>query len=126
MPLALCLVLKGYLLKSNTDDNSIELFKGNEEMIIVDDAPEAEINSDDEIVIVLPENKNNDEFVIDLDELGIDLESLGKEVNIVVQVDRANLDENFEFNDGEIPQLEWCFDNDPYEIVYYKFINIED
>ena len=119
------LFAKGYLLKSNCEDNSIELFKGKEEMIVVDDNPEAEINCEDEIVVVVGQD-NSDEIVIDLDELGIDVESFGRDVNIVVQVDRTNLDEDFELNDGEIPQLEWRFDNDPYEIVYYKFINIED
>ena len=120
------LFAKGYLLKSDTEDNSIELFKADEEMIVVDDNPKVEINSEDEIVIVVPENRDDDELVIDLDELGIDIESMGGEVNIVVQVDGANLEDDFEFGDGDTPHCEWYFDNDPYEIVYYRFINFED
>lgn len=119
------LFAKGYLLKSDSEDNSIELFKSNEEMIVVDDNPKVEINSDDEIVIVVPENKNDDELLIDLDELGIGVENIGKDINIVIQVDNE-LEDNSEFNDGEIPQCEWHFDNDPYNIVYYKFINLGD
>ena len=120
------LFAKGYLLKSNNEDNSIELFKGNEEIIVVDDNSKAEMNSEDEIVIVVPKDEDNDELVIDLDELGIDVENRGKEVNIIIQVDDADLEDNSEFNNCEIPNCEWYFDNDPYKIVYYRFINFED
>lgn len=48
------------------------------------------INSGDEIVIVIPEDAVKDgEIEIDLDELGIDVESLGEDVNIVIQVEGA-------------------------------------
>ena len=115
------LFAKGYLLKSSSEDNSIELFKPNEEMIVVEDIPEEGMNCEDEIVIVVGQD-NSDDVVIDLDELGIDVESLEGDVNITVQVDGADL----ELDDGKIPHFEWCFDNDPYGIVYYKFINVED
>ena len=120
------LFAKGYLLKSDSEDNSIELFNADEEFIVVDDDSEVEMNSDDEIVIVVPEDRDSDELVIDLDELGIDVESMPREVNIVVQVDGANLEDGFEFDDCDIPHCEWYFDNDPYGIVYYRFINVED
>ena len=49
-----------------------------------------DINSGDEIVIVVPEDAIEDgELEIDLDELGIDVESLGEDVNIVIQVEGA-------------------------------------
>lgn len=120
------LFAKGYLLKSDNEDNSIELFKGNEEIIVLDDNYNVNMNREDEIVITVPKGGDNDEFVIDLDELGIDVENIGKEVNILIQVDDADLEDYSEFNDGEIPNCEWYFDNDPYKIVYYRFINFED
>ena len=46
-----------------------------------------DINSIEEIVIAVLERVMNDrEFEIDLEELGIGLESLGDDVNIVIQV----------------------------------------
>lgn len=120
------LFAKGYLLGSNNEENSIELFKSDEEMIMVDN-PELDINSADEIVIVIPAEENNDEIIVDLDELGIDVENLDENVNIVIEVDGAD----FENNDGmlfddEMPPNEWFFDDDPYEIVYYEFVNMRD
>ncbi len=83
-----------------------------------------DINSVEEIVIVVPEDAMQDgELEIDLDELGIDLESLGEDVNIVIQVEGADEeDEDFMLDDDEmIEPNEWYFDDDPYEIVYYEF-----
>lgn len=112
------LFAKGYLLASNSDDNSIELFKGNEEMIVFDDE-----NHQDEIVIVVPRDEAGDEIVIDFDELGIDVENLGDNVNIVIEVEGGEFSEESE----HIPQPnQWFFDDDPYGIVYYEFFNDED
>lgn len=83
-----------------------------------------DINSVEEIVIVVPEDAMQDgELEIDLDELGIDLESLGEDVNIVIQVEGADEeDEDFMLDDDQmIEPNEWYFDDDPYEIVYYEF-----
>ena len=67
------------------------------------------------------------------DELGIDVESLGENVNIVIQVEGEEdgdlvLDDGTEVvifdedDDDEITEPnEWYFDDDPYEIVYYEF-----
>lgn len=92
------------------------------------------IDSADEIVIVVPEESIKDgEIEIDLDELGIDVESLGENVNIVIQVEGEEdgdlvLDDGTEVvifdedDDDEITEPnEWYFDDDPYEIVYYEF-----
>ena len=92
------------------------------------------IDSADEIVIVVPEESIEDgEIEIDLDELGIDVESLGENVNIVIQVEGEEdgdlvLDDGTEvviFDDDDDDEItepnEWYFDDDPYEIVYYEF-----
>lgn len=83
--------------------------------------------SPDEIVIVIPEDANEDELVIDLEELCIDLEQLGDEVNIVVQVEGADgFDVDFESDDDDDDEItlpnEWYFDDDPYGIVYYEYV----
>ncbi|WP_295608954.1 hypothetical protein [uncultured Methanobrevibacter sp.] len=84
-----------------------------------------DINSVEEIVIVVPEDAMQDgELEIDLDELGIDLESLGEDVNIVIQVEGADEEDDdfiLEDEDEMIEPNEWYFDDDPYEIVYYEF-----
>lgn len=82
------------------------------------------INSADEIVIVVPEEAIKDgELEIDLDELGIDVESLGEDVNIVIQVEGAeDLEGDIEDDDDFIEEPnEWYFDDDPYNVVYYEF-----
>ena len=92
------LFAKGYLLASNGNDNSIELFDGNIDDLAVDDMDDNIFDnqkSSDEIVIVVPENAGDDEIVIDLDDLGIDVESLDGEVNIIVHVEGAD-----EFEEG--------------------------
>lgn len=86
--------------------------------------PEIDIGSVEEIVIVVPEEAMQDgELEIDLDELGIDLESLGDEVNIVIQVEGEDIEDDFMIeDDDELDEPnEWYFDDDPYEIVYYEF-----
>ena len=109
------LFAKGYLLASNNHENSIELFEGSEETIVLDKE-----NPQDEIVIVVPQDDSGDEIVIDFDELGIDVENLGKEVNIVIEVDGVEFSEDDEY----IQQADhWFFDDDPYGIVYYEFNN---
>ena len=125
---------KGYLLASNDDDNSIELFEGNEEMIVVDDEGDVlnnekiNVNPGDEIVIVVPEGSDEDEIVIDLDELGIDVESIDGDVNIVIEVDGDNFEGNefIDVGDEIVEPNHWFFDDDPYDIVYYEFVNDED
>lgn len=84
------------------------------------------INSADEIVIVVPEEAIKDgELEIDLDELGIDVESLGEDVNIVIQVEGAeDLEDDISDDDDEDfieEPNEWHFDDDPYNVVYYEF-----
>ena len=83
-----------------------------------------DINSVEEIVIVVPEEAMQDgELEIDLDELGIDLESLGEDVNIVIQVEGDGIDDELMLDDDDemTEPNEWYFDDDPYEIVYYEF-----
>ena len=96
--------------------------------------PKIDINSGDEIIIVVPPEAVEDgELEIDLDELGIDIESLDDDVNIVIEVDGADIDEDGLFDDDE-DELEdflkepneWYFDDDPYGIVYYEFPDEED
>lgn len=119
------LFAKGYLLASDDNKNSIELFKGNEEVIVLDDEGKGS-DFGDEIVIVVPQDSDNDEVVIDFDKLGIDIESLGDNINIIVEVDGADF-ENDDEDKEYIPRPnEWFFDDDPYGIVYYEFINDED
>jgi hypothetical protein len=89
--------------------------------------PKININSADEIVIVIPEDANEDELVIDLDELGIDVEKLGEDVNIVIQVEGSD-DGDIEIIDDDFVEEpnEWYFDDDPYGIVYYEFPDYDD
>ena len=62
------------------------------------------IQPGDEIVIVVPEGTDEDEIVIDLDELGIDVENLEGDVNIVIQVEGEGSDDDELFlEDDEIP-----------------------
>lgn len=82
------------------------------------------VNSADEIVIVVPEEAIKDgELEIDLDELGIDVESLGEDVNIVIQVEGAEaLDDDIVDDEDYLDEPnEWKFDDDPYNVVYYEF-----
>ena len=92
--------------------------------------PKINVNSGDEIVIVVPEDAIQDgELEIDLDELGIDVESLGEDVNIVIQVEGAEDDIEDDILDDEDfieEPNEWYFDDDPYGIVYYEFVDDED
>jgi hypothetical protein len=92
--------------------------------------PKINVNSGDEIVIVVPEDAIADgEIEIDLDELGIDVESLGDDVNIVIQVEGAEDVEDDDVLDDEDfldEPNEWYFDDDPYGIVYYEFVDDED
>ena len=86
------------------------------------------IQPGDEIVIVVPEGTDEDEIVIDLDELGIDVENLEGDVNSVIQVEGEELgdDELFLEEDEMAEPNEWRFDDDPYDVVYYEFVNDED
>lgn len=88
------------------------------------------IDSADEIVIVVPEEAIKDgELEIDLDELGIDFESLGDDVNIVIQVEGAEiLDEDLVDDDEDFIEEpnEWYFDDDPYGVVYYEFVDDDE
>lgn len=128
---------KGYLLASNDEDNSIELFEGDIDDLAVGvlrnirmeddilDNQNLNIKPGDEIVIVVPES-DDDEIVIDLDELGIDVENLGEDVNIVIQVEGEDeSDEFYEDDDLDEPN-EWFFDDDHYGIVYYEFPEEDD
>ncbi|MDO5810303.1 MAG: hypothetical protein Q4Q37_04345 [Methanobrevibacter sp.] len=87
------------------------------------------VNSADEIVIVIPEEAVKDgEIEIDLDELGIDVESLGEDVNIVIQVEGAEDMEDDILDDEDYIEEpnEWCFDDDPYNITYYEFVDDDE
>ena len=87
------------------------------------------VNSADEIVIVIPEEAVKDgEIEIDLDELGIDVESLGEDVNIVIQVEGAEDMEDDILDDEDYIEEpnEWCFDDNPYNITYYEFVDDDE
>ena len=84
--------------------------------------PNIDINDVEEIVIIVPEDADEDEIVIDLDALGIDVENLDEDVNIVIQVEGAEeLEDDIPDDEDEDP-MEWYFDDDPYGIVYYEFV----
>ena len=103
------LFAKEYLLASNRRENSIELYECEIGEVVIEDDLAGE-----EIVIVVSESSDGNEVVVDLDELGIDVENLDGDVNIIVQVEGAE--------DMDIKQAnEWFFDDDPYGIVYYEF-----
>ena len=116
---------KGYLLVSNNGDNSIELFDGDIDDLAVN--VEEDIfnqKQGDELVIVVPEREDEDGIVIDLDELGIDIENLDEDINIIIQVEGADgFEEDILDVDDYIEEPnEWFFDDDPYGIVYYEFV----
>ncbi len=93
------------------------------------DNEKIDVNSADEIVIVVPEDALQDgELEIDLDELGIDLEELGEDVNIVIQVEGAEDlgDDILDDEDYVEEPNEWQFDDDPYNVVYYEFPDDEE
>ena len=86
--------------------------------------PEVDISSANEIVIVVPEEAMKDgELEIDLDALGIDVEKLDGEVNIVIQVEGAEeFDDDLLDDEDYLDEAnQWYFDDDPYDIVYYEF-----
>ena len=84
--------------------------------------PQIQYNSGDEIVIVIPEGIDEDEIEIDLDELGIDVENLDENVNIVVQIEGMDeIDDVYDDEEFIQEPNEWFFDDDPYNIVYYEF-----
>ena len=91
--------------------------------------PEININSADEIIIVVPPEALEDgELEIDLDELGIDVESLSEDVNIVIQVEgEEEIDEEYWDDEDFVDEPnEWYFDDDPYGVVYYEFPDEDD
>ena len=84
--------------------------------------PNIHVNSGDEIIIVIPEDVNEDEIEIDLDQLGIDVDSIDGDINITIQVEGENNDVEIIGEDEFIQEPnEWCYDEDPYNIVYYEF-----
>ncbi len=90
---------------------------------------EIDVDSVDEIVIVVPEEAIKDgELELDLDELGIDIESLGDEVNIVIQVEGdEELGDDILDDENYLDEPnEWQFDDDPYNVVYYEFPDEDD
>ena len=97
-------------------------------MVILMENQKIDIDSADEIVIVVPEEAIKDgELEIDLDELGIDIEELGEDVNIVIQVEGEDFEEGTLLGcDEAVEPNEWRFDDDPYDVVYYEFVNDED
>lgn len=86
--------------------------------------PNINVQSGDEIVIVIPQEAiEGDEIEIDLDALGIDVEALGDDVNIVIQVEgeEDDFDDILDDEDFIEEPNEWFFDDDPYGVVYYEF-----
>ena len=129
------LFAKGYLLMGEEKNNKIELLEDDQFLEPVIELAEDDLlnNQDinvkpgDEIVIVVPES-DGDEIVIDLDELGIDVESLGDDVNIVIEVEGEEDGDEILLDDDDFIQEpnEWFFDDDPYGIVYYEFVNDDE
>ncbi len=103
------LFAKNYLLVSNRKENSIELDNGGLADVILDgDMP------CDELVIVISESCDGDEIVVDLNELGLDVENLAQDVNIIVQLEDVQ-------DTDDAKATEWHFEDDPYTITYYEF-----
>ena len=129
------LFAKGCLLASNDRNNSIELFDGNVGNLVINcfdnrniegdilDNPNANVRSGDEIIIIVPENANEDELVINLDDLGIDVENMEDNINIVIQVEGMEgcVDAAVDEDDFLDEANEWYFNDDSYGIVYYEF-----
>ena len=90
--------------------------------------PKINVKSGDEIVIIVPPEAIEDgELEIDLDELGIDVEQLDEDVNIVLQVEGEDLEDDLLDDEDYLDEPnEWYFDDDPYGIVYYEFVDDED
>ena len=88
--------------------------------------PKIQVNSGDEIIIVIPEEMVDEDIEIDLDELGIDVENMDEDVNITIQVEGDGLDDIFDGEDYVQEPNEWFFDDDPYNIVYYEFPEEDD
>ncbi len=110
------LFAKGYLLKSDASNNSIELMDDSKDILMNDVE-----NDDAEMVIEIPEDADED-IVIPLDDY-IDVDGLneGQPIEIVVQVDSDG--SNYEFdNDNDVNYpFEYYDDDDPYDIVYYEY-----
>lgn len=116
---------KDILLSDNEEGRSVELFDGSLESEVID-AHDLSIGDGDEIVIVVPQS-DDDEITIDFDELGIDVESLGDNVNIVIEVDGAEDGPDILDDEDFIQEPnQWFFDDDPYGIVYYEFVDDEE
>lgn len=112
----------------NCNFNIENIFDGiNVQEVGIMDNEKINVNPGDEIVIVVPDN-DDDEIVIDLDELGIDVENLDENVNIVIQVEGEDMDDDIELydEDDELEPNEWYFDDDPYGIVYYEFPDFDE
>ena len=112
----------------NCNFNIENIFDGiNVQEVGIMDNEKINVNPGDEIVIVVPDN-DDDEIVIDLDELGIDVENLDENVNIVIQVEGEDMDDDIELYDAddELEPNEWYFDDDPYGIVYYEFPDFDE
>ena len=61
----------------------------------------------------------------------IDVEELGEDVNIVIQVEGAEELEGDIIEDDDDEDFldepnEWYFDDDPYNVVYYEFPDEDD
>lgn len=123
------LFAKRHLLASNDGDVGNLVINSFDNRNIEDDIfdnPNA--NAGDEIIIIVPENANEDELVIDLDKLGIDLENMDDNVNIVIQVEGIEGcgDVIGDEDDWLDEANEWYFNDDPYGIVYYEFPYLDD
>ena len=119
----ICPVCKANMGELLDDNNSNEFVEAE-----IMDNEHINVNPGDEIVIVVPDT-DDDEIVIDFDELGIDLESLDENVNIVIQVEGeedGEVIELFDEDDDNLEANEWYYDDDPYGIVYYEYPDFGD
>lgn len=110
------LFAKGYLLKSDASNNSIELMDDSKDILMNDVE-----NDDAEMVIEIPEDADED-IVIPLDDY-IDVDGLneGQPIEIVVQVDSDGSNYEFDNDDDVNYPFEYYDDDDPYDIVYYEY-----
>ena len=89
--------------------------------------PRIDVNTGDEMVSIVPEEAFNDgELEIDLDALGIDVESLDDDVSIVIQIEGSDIDDEVFDDEFSDEANEWYLNDDPYRIVYYEFPEDDD
>lgn len=115
------LFAKGYLLKSDASNNSIELLDDSNDILMNDVK-----NNNENIVIEIPEDADED-IIIPLDDY-IDVDGLsdGQPVEIVVQIDGDGSNYELDGEDDANYPFEYYDDDDPYDIVYYEYSDEND